>query len=297
MAGIQIIGVGGFLGGNLLKYLSSQQHAVFGTSHQKQLTDSPVISFLDLLNPDFGFLPAISTKLQFSILCSSETNIDRCKTESEISKALNVSSMIQLIESLWMNEITPVFISSDAVFDGQTGGYKEADACNPITEYGTQKRCVEEFLIASNKPWLIIRLCKVFDINLKDHTLLTSWLDSLQGGTSIKCASDQYISPTYVLDLCKAVEGLINMGKTGIYHACSPETFSRYDLGLKVAQYFQIDQKKVEKCSIADFSFIEPRSSYNTMNPEKLISELDFQFSTMDTCLEQISSKYEQHEA
>ena len=84
-------------------------------------------------------------------------------------------------------------------------------------------------------------------------------------------------------------------GKTGVYHACSPEIFSRFDLGLKVAQYFQIDQKKVEKCSIFDFNFIEPRSSQNTLNPHKFISELDFNFSTMESCFEKISANYEHH--
>jgi dTDP-4-dehydrorhamnose reductase len=295
MPGIQIIGAGGFLGKNLFRYLDEQQHSVLGTSHQKQLINSSKFSFLDLLNPNFDFLSATTSSIQFSIVCSGETNIDKCKTQAEMSKTLNVTHTIQLIKNLWKSKITPVFISSDAVFDGETGNYSEDDTCAPITQYGKQKRSVEEFLIASNKPWLIVRLCKVFDVNYQDHTLVTNWLDSLRGGNLIKCATDQFIAPTYITDLCRAIESLICTGKTGVYHACSPEIFSRFDLGLKVAQYFQIDQKKVEKCSIFDFNFIEPRSSQNTLNPHKFISELDFNFSTMESCLEKISANYEHH--
>jgi dTDP-4-dehydrorhamnose reductase len=294
MANIQIIGAGGFLGKNIFRYLSEQQHNVLGTSHQKKLIDSPKVSFLDLLNPDFIFLQSSASSLQFSIICSGETNIDKCKTEIEMSETLNVTHTIQLIKNLWTNKITPVFISSDAVFDGQTGNYVENDICNPATQYGIQKRCVEKFLIASNKPWLIIRLCKVFDVGFKDRTLLTNWLDSLRAGQSIKCASDQLISPTYILDVCKAIENIITKGKTGIYHACSPEIFSRFDLGLKVAKYFQIDPKKVGRCSIFDFSFIEPRSCHSTLSPKKLTTDLGFNFSTMVTCFEKISINYEQ---
>ena len=297
MSGIQIVGVGGFLGSNLFKYFSKQNYLTFGTSHQKHLADSPRISFLDLLNPDFEFLKEKASSFQFSILCSGETTIDKCKTEIEISEALNVTHTIQLIENLWLNKITPVFISSDMVFDGKRGGYSEYDTCGPITQYGKQKRCVEEYLIASNKPWLIVRLCKVFDIFYQDHTLVTSWLDSLQTGNSIKCADDQFIAPTYVADICKAIEGLVRANKKGIYHICSPEIFSRYDLGVKIAQYFQIDQKAIEKCSISDFNFIEPRSFHNTLNPKKLMVELCFNFSTMDSCLEKISNNYKQFKA
>ena len=158
MLGIQVIGIGGLLGKALFKFFNEQKHIVFGTSHQKHLTNPSKISYLDLLSPNFEFLPAIASEVQFSILCSSETNIDKCKTEAEMSESLNVNHTIQLIENLWVNSITPVFISSDAVFDGQTGNYNEDDTCGPIIEYGRQKRRVEVFLIASNKPWLIVRL-------------------------------------------------------------------------------------------------------------------------------------------
>lgn len=292
MPGIQIIGIGGFLGKTLFSYFGKKQTILLGTSHQRHLTDSKKTFFLDLLNPDFKFLSPTASGLQFSILCSSETNIDKCKTESAISDVLNVTNTIKLIENLWINEITPVFISSDSVFNGKVGSYIEEDICNPITQYGRQKRCVEKFLIESNKPWLIVRLCKVFDVKYEDNTLITSWLDSLRVGDSIKCANDQFISPTYVVDVCKSIESLIDGGKTGIYHVCSPETFSRFSLGIKVAKYFQIDQNKVKKCSISDFNFIEPRSMYNTLNPQKLIFELNTSFCSMESCLENIFSNY-----
>ena len=294
MPGIQIIGLGGFLGKNLFRYFSEKKYSVFGTSHQKHLIDSPRVSRLNLLDPDFEFLQTTDSGLQFSIICSGETNIDKCKTEIKMSEKLNVTHTIELIKNLWTNGITPIFISSDAVFDGKTGNQKENDICNPVTQYGTQKRCVEEFLSASNNPWLIIRLCKVFDVDFKGRTLVTDWLDSLQAGHSIKCASDQHISPTYVLDICKAIERIITTGKAGMYHVCSPEIFSRFDLGLKVVKYFQIDPQKVERCSIFDFSFIEPRPCHSTLSPKKLTAELGFNFSTMTSCFEKIAFNYDQ---
>jgi dTDP-4-dehydrorhamnose reductase len=294
MPGIQIIGVGGLLGKNLFKYFSEQGFPTFGTSHQKFLADSPRISFLDLLSPDFGFFREKSLSLKFSIICSGETAIDKCKTEIDRSEALNVTHTIQLIENLWENKITPIFVSSDMVFDGKIGSYREDDICDPMTQYGKQKRSVEDFLISSSKPWLIVRLCKIFDIIYQDHTLITGWMDKLQAGKSIKCADDQFIAPTFVTDICKAIEGLIIAGKTGIFHVSSPEIYSRFELGVKVAQYFQIDQKAIEKCSIFDFNFIEPRSCHNTLNAKKLMDEISFNFSTLESSLEKISNNYKQ---
>ena len=97
MPGIQIIGLGGFLGKNLFRYFSEKKYSVFGTSHQKHLIDSPRVSRLNLLDPDFEFLQTTDSGLQFSIICSGETNIDKCTTDIEMSEKLNVIHTIELI--------------------------------------------------------------------------------------------------------------------------------------------------------------------------------------------------------
>ena len=289
---ILVIGIGGLIGKNLFPYLAARYEGVIATSHQKNLSDALSVYFLDLENPDFAFLSSVHKRIQYAVICSGQTNIDKCKIIPIKSKVINLTGITQLVKQLFKYEIIPVFLSSDAVFDGQSGNYSEEAECHPTTIYGEQKLAIENYLKFSKSESVIIRLTKVFDVNFQGRTLITSWLDSLLAEEEILCASDQFISPTYVADVCRAIELLIKNKRGGVYHVCSPITLSRYDLGLKVSNYFGFKKERVRKCSILDFKFSEPRSSYSTLSVKKIQEEYNFTATPFEKSLELIKLNY-----
>jgi len=79
----------------------------------------------------------------------------------EKSKALNVDSIKRILNRLKEWEIKPIFASSEFVFDGKKGNYKETDEVNPILLYGKQKVAIEDYIQSQFKDYLIFRLAKV----------------------------------------------------------------------------------------------------------------------------------------
>ena len=229
-----------------------------------------------------------------AVICSGATGFDECKKYEERSRLLNVTNMVSLFNQLQDRDIVPGFLSTDAVFDGRRGGYDEEDECHPETVYGGQKLEAENQLRASQNPWLILRLSKVYDVEYQDKTLITSCLDSLLSGQSIRRATDQFIAPVYVGDVCRAIDFLIQEKKRGVFHISSPQVISRYELSSRIAKYFELDPALVQACRISDFKFIEPRALHYNIDSSKLQS-LGFEYTSLEKLFQVISQKYSGH--
>ena len=288
---VLVVGVGGLIGKNLFQFFGDRYQGIFGTTHQKEHVGKNSVFHLDLLHPDFGFLSDIGSSVTHAVICSGVTRFDECSKDEARSSWINVTNMSRLFDQLWDNNIVPVFLSTDAVFEGNRGGYTELDDCRPKTVYGRQKLEAENHLRAGQNPWLILRLSKVYDVRYHDETLITSCLDSLLSGKLVHSATDQFIAPVHVGDVCRAICFLIQEKLHGLFHVSSPQVISRYDLNVEIVKHFKLDPNLVQACRISDFKFIEPRALHYNMNSSKLQS-LGFEYTSLEKSFEMISQNY-----
>ena len=91
--------------------------------------------------------------------------MDETKKNWQNSYYINVERVKAIIDYCFKNKVIPIYISSDAVFDGSKGNYSENDKKNPILSYGKIKNEVENYLLNSNNFFLIVRIGRVFGIN------------------------------------------------------------------------------------------------------------------------------------
>lgn len=92
-----------------------------------------------------------------------------------------------------------VYISTDYVFDGKNGNYKETDTPNPQGHYAKSK-LIGEWFALSNPNNLVIRTNFMRDFKFK------------------KAFSDKYWSGEWVEDIAKMIYNAINMDLKGLYH-------------------------------------------------------------------------------
>ena len=290
---VLVVGAGGMIGKKTFRYFNDRFDGVCGTTHRDEVKEKSIFPF-DLLNPDFDFLAGINSKVTHAIICSGATGFDECKKDEPRSRKINVDNMMRLFEHLWDKNLVPVFLSTDAVFDGKRGGYSEEEGGFPNTVYGKQKLEAENYLRASRKPWMVLRLSKVFDVEYGDGTLITSCLDSLLSGRFIRSATDQFVAPVWVDDVCRAIDLLINKNMHGIFHISSPQVISRFELSVEIAKYFGLDPSLIQACRISDLNFIESRASHYNMNSNKLRS-LGFKYTVLEKSFQAISKNYSIH--
>ena len=227
------------------------------------------------------------------MIAAAVTKIDRCEKEKTLTRKINVDGTISLIRQLNKTGIMPIFLSSDYVFDGtKENGYSDEDTLSPCTEYGREKAEVEEELKKSNSPYLIIRLCKTFDLIKGTNTLLNEMAASLFKKKEIRAASDQIFSPTWVKDVVNAVLKTQRLGLLGAVNVCSPELWSRYDLAISIAKTLGLSENLIKKVSLDDIFNNPKRPKRIRLLCNRLKNEADINFTPIHDCIEKLKGLY-----
>jgi len=205
------------------------------------------------------------------------TGIDDCANDPSGTAEINVAGTKRVIDDLLEQGVRPVFASSDAVFDGSRGLWTEEDPVNPILTYGRQKVEVERYLLGKAGAGLVLRLARVVAVAPGANDMVGEWLNRLESGETIRCASDQIFSPVTVDDAVDAMIKLTQGAHSGIFHVCGPQPVTRLQLLQMLVEEAGRHRKlaaRIVPCSIRDFEFAEPRPLDTSMSPHKLYAAL-----------------------
>lgn len=274
-----IIGASGYIGGSILKCFSGMGKDSIGTYFT---SPGKNLRYLDLKNPSLDSLDIDLNRINYAIICSARSKIKDCETNSDETYNINVLGTQNLITQLFEKNIIPVFLSSDRVFDGKKGNYLEEDETTPYYNYGKHKKTIEDFLLNSEKKYLILRLSRVFGGEYHDGTLLTSLVKDLKEDKILKCADDQKFSLTYIGDLVKIIDKMFDKNLYGLYNVASIDSSNRFELANLLKKELNINSEKIIPCSIREFGFLDPLPSDLSMNNKKLKRDLNINFPTID---------------
>src|SRR3990170_1209029 len=206
------------------------------------------------------------------INCAAYTAVDRAESEPEKAYLLNAKGPGILAKACHKAGIRLVHVSTDFVFDGKTPRpYKEDDEVNPIGVYGKSKLEGENAVRSSTENHVIVR---------------TSWLYGHEGESfpekilskasvveTISVVFDQVGSPTYTVDLARAVERLLP-APPGVYHFSNEGVASWYDFAYAIIEAFkkrkvEFKLKAIRPVATEQFPARAPRPAYSVMDKAK----------------------------
>jgi dTDP-4-dehydrorhamnose reductase len=179
--------------------------------------------------------------------------------------------------------IMPVFVSSDAVFDGSRPYWSEDDDASPVLTYGRQKVEVERHLLSLPLPWMIVRLPKLISPERNARCFVTGWVEGLARSERILCATDQYFTPAAAPDAARAIAQLLHAGAQGLYHLGGPERLSRRALlDAVVGEYrkFTKPVAQIVECSLRDIPVLEPRPLDTSLRSDRFKADRGAPFRT-----------------
>lgn len=276
-----IVGASGFIGRHTLAYVRSLGYEARGTQNcstysglipfnllEHRIGDCVGKEFFDTDTPVFG------------VICSAICQIDRCRQEPQLSYKVNVERTIALIEDLFALGATPVFLSSDGIFDGTLGYYSEEHPPSPVNEYGRQKVAVESYLHRAVPKSLTFRLSKIVGDDPLEHHIFSEWWQWLREGRPITCIDGQLFSPTFVDDVAKAIVLACARGLTGVYHVANPELFSRDELARQFLVALRCEAPIICKSQEA-LHFVDPRPAKSYLDSTRFVRATDMRFTSM----------------
>lgn len=190
--------------------------------------------------------------------------------ESNIVGTLNISSACR------KRSIPMVYISSNAVFDGSSPPYSEADRPNPVNEYGELKLECERLIQKTLEKYLIVRPILMYGWNSKSGRAnpVTWLLQKLRNGEPVNLVNDIRENPLYNIEAGRCIWKALEMRMQGILHLAGATEVSRYQLALQVAEVFGQNPGLIRPVSSSYFPNLAVRPPNTTFDTSRMQKEL-----------------------
>lgn len=257
---ILLIGRSGQIGSELFCTLSTLGSVIAPNSRE-----------FDLCNPAKIREAIQEIKPNIIVNAAAYTAVDQAEKNSEVAYSLNAEAPKVLAEEAKKGKSLLVHYSTDYVFDGLLGAYKEEDIVNPQSVYGKSKQTGEEYIRNSGCNYLILRTSWVYGAYRNNFYLTMRRL--AKEHKEIRVVNDQIGCPTWSFLIALATSQILAQEKayadseSGVYHLCSDGSASWYDFSKEILKDTPV---KVTPIATSEFPTLAMRPKDSRMNCEKI---------------------------
>lgn len=239
-----ITGGTGTLGSHLVRQAVASNHwdAVHSTYYTLNPNYHKVFwHYLDARNLIRSLLEKIQPDTIIHTLAMSSP--DECEKKKLDSWQINVETVKEIIQYCHHYSARLVFTSTDLVFDGNKGNYKEEDVPNPINFYGDTKYEAEKEILetGSQSRNLVVRLSLLYgpNLNLRPN-YFHQMVKALFLQQPLELFEDQYRTVLSVSNAAECLLELVKSDVSGLLHLGGPERINRYEFGLRLAENLKL---------------------------------------------------------
>ncbi len=277
-----IAGASGLVGNNCQKHFTEKGWEVVGSYFSYE---QPGLVFYNTLQPNPDNFDIVNYNPDIIVHCGALTHVDYCETHENESYQQTVQSTQNLVDVAKQCGATFVYISTDYVFDGKNGPYREDAPLNPLSVYARHKLEAEQMALREIENTLVLRVTNIYGDEARGKNFVARIIDQCKNNQklTLKLPYDQYASPTNAMDIARAMFLLLKDGKSGIYHIGGTDYMNRVELALRVLQYFPNAGYELIPLDTASLNQPAARPLLGGFVKMKFSSEYpDFLFSNVD---------------
>lgn len=207
------------------------------------------------------------------IHCAAITKPAACQADPPRAHQLNVEATRFLAELA--AGIPFLFFSSDIVFNGKQGPYRETDPVSPLNVYGETKAAAER-IVLQNPRHIVIRTSlnggrsPTRDRGFSDE-LRRAWME----GRIPSLFTDEFRSPLAASVTVAAIWELLRSRRAGLFHLAGAERLSRYQIGELLASLWPELRPRITPGLLRNYQG-PPRAPDTTLDCQKIQQLLSF---------------------
>ncbi len=249
---ILIIGSEGMLGHDLVDILSTENEISTTTIDTLDITEiDKTIETVKKNNPDVV------------VHAAAFTDVDGSESNPDLAYKVNALGTRNVAVACKESDCAMVYFCTDYVFDGTKGSpYYEYDKPNPLGVYGKTKYAGEVYIRDTLSKFYIVRTSWLYGYH--GPNFVTTMLNLTKTNNTISVVNDQIGSPTYTVDLAKAVVQLITKPAYGIYHITNSEHCSWYEFAEEIFAVAGVDVD-LKPVTTEEFLRPAPRPKYSVL--------------------------------
>lgn len=289
-----ITGSGGLFGSKLSQTAIAAFHEVYSTYNKHPPHEGTPIK-LDVTDRNQVERVIQNLKPDAVVHAAALTDVDLCETNKPLAWTINVDGTRHVAEASSKYHVFFLFISTDYVFNGEKGLYKETDEPAPINYYGITKLKAEEQVEKLSGEHCTARTSVIFGSTPaagKENFAL--WLQGkLKSNQQVKILTDQWNSPTLNTNLAEMTLEIAERKLTGTYHLAGATRLTRYDFSLQLANTFNLNKNLITTAVSSDFQWPAKRPRDSSLSTEKAQQMLKHKPLKIDQALEKLKQETE----
>lgn len=272
---ILLTGANGFVGHYLCKHLLQHRHTVIATGKgpcRLPYINNHAFSYIELDFTDGVVTEILLDKIKPDVIihAGAMSRPDECEKKKEEAYLVNVKGTEHLLAAAALHSSFFIFLSTDFIFDGKRGMYKEEDEPGPVNHYGKTKLMAEELVKQYTRGWSIIRTVLVYGPPMPGRPhLLSNIKETLEKGKTCSMVYNQFRTPTYVEDLAAAIATVAGKKATGVFHIAGAEVLTPYLMACKAAAFLGYDPSLIRRIRTNALAEPAPRPARTGFNIDR----------------------------
>ncbi|MBE6247280.1 MAG: dTDP-4-dehydrorhamnose reductase [Bacteroidales bacterium] len=280
---ILVTGANGQLGNEMrIVACGSNDRYIFTDINQVEGVET---TFLDITDMEAVRSIVAEERVDAVVNCAAYTNVDAAETNVTLAEKLNADAPENLAKAMKEVGGLLVQISTDYVFGAEPYNTpcREDQKGTPTGVYGLTKLHGEERIIATGCKYVIIRTAWLYSEFGKNFC--KTMLNLTATKPQLKVVFDQVGTPTYALDLARAIEVILAdygrqmqngegqrgaYSKTGVYHYSNEGVCSWYDFTKMIAEYSGQSGCDIQPCHSHEFPSPVKRPAYSVLDKTKI---------------------------
>lgn len=231
-------------------------------------------------------------KFDYIINLSAITNIDKCRKNKRLAKAINFKIVKNICTIVNKKKLSThlILLSTDQIYNN----YKN----NTENNYLVPNYYAKTKMIAENEAKKInstVIRTNFFGKSLNKKRLsFSDWIYSnLSANKSLFVVSDILFSPIRINTLCKVINLCIEKKKVGIFNVGSKNGFSKYAFSVLFAKLLKLNNNLIIKTKLKKLNLIEKRHKDMRMNVKKFEKTFNFSLPILKDEIKKESKIYE----
>lgn len=275
---ILITGGTGLLGKAVIENRKSGYPIIATYTGSYEMIDSDCVSYSKLDIRDEKGHNAIFEKFRPEVVIHAVSvgSPDYAERNKETSSSIDLSGTTNIISLCKKFNARLIYISSNAIYDGERAPYAESDSGEPINYYGQLKLRAEEIVRKSKVRFAIIRPILMYGWNnpLERENIVVSALKKLRKGQTVSFYEDVFCNPLLAQFCAEAIWRIIQHNIYDVFNIAGRDTVSIYQFVSMAAEVFGFDPglvKPVQQGFFKDLARRPKDTSYKTVKMENIL--------------------------
>ena len=278
-----VTGSAGLVGQQVVKYLS-KSNQVFSCYNESKPEYGDSVK-MDLKN--YEMISSVLTEIKPDVVIhlGAMTGVDLCEKEKTSASEINTKATEIIAKECSKLNSFLVYVSTDYVFDGNFGMYKEDDVANPLGFYGKSKLEGEKAVQNFSTNWCIARTSTPFGLHPTKKSFPMWVIENLQKQKQIDVLIDQFTSPTYIPNLSRMLIEISERRITGIIHTAGASKISRYQMASIVSDKLNLDGTLLKQISMKKMKWVAQRPKDSSLDVSRASTILNEKPQKIDQSL------------